>query len=304
LLMGALSGRLFGALFGVFGAAVGLEVAAPGVYSMAGAAAMLGGFTHMTLAIVALLVEATKDLSLIPILMLSISVSHVVSASISHNGYDEVLLLKKGVPYLERELPHEMEDGKLAIDLMDEFDDESILSEKPTLEVAQAALKSDDDMYPVVDEEGVCIGTVLRVRLEAAVAAHGNSGAKKDSENVPPENKAELAVIAELARRDSNQQGGVTIPVYRIMDRSPHTILEDMPVSRFYSHFSLGSIDHAVIVSNRGEFRGMVTRRNLISSAGHAHAADVPVRRSVTEKSAAGSPSAGETPNLKVETSI
>merc|ERR1712232_541076 len=101
--------------------------AAPGVYSMAGAAAMLGGFTHMTLAITALLVEASKDLSLIPMLMLSISISHLVSTNISHHGYDEVLIHKKGVPFLEAELPHELEQGQLAIDLMDEYPDEAIL---------------------------------------------------------------------------------------------------------------------------------------------------------------------------------
>jgi len=283
LLMGALSGRLFGELFGLFGAAVGLEVAAPGVYSMAGAAAMLGGFTHMTLAIVALLVEATKDLSLIPILMLSISVSHLVSTSISHHGYDEVLIHKKGVPYLESELPRDMEDGKLAIDLMDEYADETILSEKPTLETVQVALKMEEvEVFPVVDEYGVCIGTVPRARLEAAVLAHQHADGKSD---VPLQSQAETEVIGQLARRPSNiDVNGVTIPVHRIMDRCPHTLLEDMPVARFYSQFSLGSVNHAVVISSHGEFRGVMTRRNLISAASHAHASHLTVRCSATEE--------------------
>lgn len=279
MLMGALSGRLFGELFGMFGSAVGLQLANPGVYSMAGAAAFLGGFTHMTLAITALLVEASKDLSLIPIMMLSISVSHIVSTSISHHGYDEVLIHKKGVPYLEAELPHDLDDGRLAVDMMDEYPDEAILSEKPSLDDVQAALALHDiDVFPVVDDDGVCVGTVIRLRLEAAVQAHQTS----PELSKPTDGKA--AVIATLARRPSNiDVNGVTVPVHRIMDRCPHAILEDMPVSRFYAQFSLGSCDHAAVISRHGEFRGVVTRRNLISSAGHAHAAHLEVRRSVTD---------------------
>lgn len=282
MLMGAMSGRLFGELFGLLGAQAGFELAAPGVYSMAGAAAFLGGFTHMTLAITALLVEATRDLSLVPILMLSIAVSHVVSTSISHHGYDEVLIHKKGVAYLEPELPHDMEDGKLAIDLMDEYPESAILSEKPALDVALAALKHEDvEFFPVVDPDGVCTGTVLRLRLEAAVQAH---------ENAPVvEADAQRAVIAQLARRPSNNDvGGITIPVHRIMDHCPHTLLEDMPVSRFYYQFSLGSLDHAAVISKNGEFRGVMTRRNLISAAGHVHAGHSKVRRSVLKPDTQG----------------
>ena len=33
--------------------------------------------------------------------MLSIFVSHIVSKLINHHGYDEVLILRKGVPFLE-----------------------------------------------------------------------------------------------------------------------------------------------------------------------------------------------------------
>merc|ERR1712226_1138809 len=140
MLIGALAGRFLGEIFTIFGNSVGLTLASPGVYAMAGAAAFLGGFTHMTLAITALLVEAARDLSLIPMMMLSISVAHVVSTKISHHGYDEVLIHKKGVPYLEAELPHEMEHGQCAMDLMEEYPDEAVLSEKPSLDSVQAAL--------------------------------------------------------------------------------------------------------------------------------------------------------------------
>merc|ERR1711990_371777 len=135
--------------------------------------AMLGGFTHMTLAIVALLVEAGKDLSLLPMLMLAISVSHVVSTNLGGHGYDEVLILKKGVPFLEADLPHELEDGSTALELMDEYPDEAILPRDAEVAVVEAALAQDGlEVFPVVDDEGVCLGTIERVRLTTALASN------------------------------------------------------------------------------------------------------------------------------------
>jgi H+/Cl- antiporter ClcA len=51
----------------------------PGFYAVCGAAAMLSGFTHMSLAIVVLLIEASMDLELTIPLMVSIIVSTTVN---------------------------------------------------------------------------------------------------------------------------------------------------------------------------------------------------------------------------------
>lgn len=276
MLIGALSGRLFGELFAVFGASVGLELANPGIYAMAGAAAFLGGFTHMTLAITALLVEAARDLSLIPMMMLSISVAHVVSTRISHHGYDEVLIHKKGVPFLDAELPHEMEHGQCAVDLMEEYPDEVLLPQVACLQIVQDALEHDIEVFPVVDEEGVCLGTVSRSRLEAGVIVQ--KGLPADGSGVDTATKEMAASIGKFVRTKSMTDNGVKIPVGRLMDRCPHTILEDMPVPRFYQLFALGGITNAAVVSKHGEFRGVISRRNLISAAGRQHAPHAHVR--------------------------
>merc|ERR1719210_2343315 len=100
-MIGALCGRILGEAL----AKTDAVFADPGVFSMVGSAAMLGGFTHMTIAIVVLLAEAAHDLSLVPLLMLSIFVSHIFVRLCNHHGYDEILILEKGVPFLESELP-------------------------------------------------------------------------------------------------------------------------------------------------------------------------------------------------------
>lgn len=251
----------------------------------------------MTLAIAALLVEASKDLSLIPMLMLSISVSHLVSTNISHHGYDEVLIHKKSVPYLEAELPHELEQGQLAIDLMDEYPDEAVLPAEAPIEIIEQALAADVDIFPVVDQEGICLGTVTRPRLEAAVQAHKPSERQSQVDDAVDKDVEVAVVIKQLARRPSLTNNGVKIPVHRLMDNCPFTILEDMPAPRFYSMFALGSVEHAAVISKRGEFRGVMTRRNLISASGHSHAM-VPIKRSAspTRKAASGSPVKAKSP--------
>lgn len=294
MLIGALFGRFLGEIFTIFGNGVGLTLASPGVYSMAGAAAMLGGFTHMTLAITALLVEAARDLSLIPMLMLSISVSHLVSTCISHHGYDEVLIMKKGVPYLEAELPHELEHGQTAIDLMDEYPDEVLLPVEAPIDVVETALAISDaiEVFPVLGDDGICLGTVLRSRLEVAIQCH------RAPEMGAVQNVEMTGAIQKLVRTPSMTTNGVRIPVHRLMDRCPHTILEDMPVTRFYNMFSLGSVEYAIVVSKHGEFRGVMTRRNLISASSHSYAPDIPKRSVSSSPKKSQSPTKQQVPVL------
>ena len=65
-----------------------------------------------------LLVEAADDITLLPCMMLRAGISHFGFKAISHHGCDEDLILTKGVPYLEAEEPHELEEcGYLARDL-------------------------------------------------------------------------------------------------------------------------------------------------------------------------------------------
>merc|ERR1711879_789898 len=105
MLTGALVGRILGEIIASSQVEAAVTLADAGVYAMVGSAAMLGGFTHMTIAVVVILVEAARDLSLVAPLMLSISVSHIVSTCVNHHSYDEVLILRKGVPFLQPELP-------------------------------------------------------------------------------------------------------------------------------------------------------------------------------------------------------
>eukprot|EP00397_Hematodinium_sp_SG-2012_P005325 GEMP01005343.1.p1 GENE.GEMP01005343.1~~GEMP01005343.1.p1 ORF type:complete len:753 (+),score=156.63 GEMP01005343.1:136-2394(+) len=79
LFMGACVGRALGEALKLGG----FNVAKPGVYAFIGSGAMLGGFTHMTIAIVALLVEVTEDLSAILPLVVGVAVGRFPNISSS-----------------------------------------------------------------------------------------------------------------------------------------------------------------------------------------------------------------------------
>merc|ERR1719356_1576883 len=60
------------------------------------------------------------------------------------------------------------------------------------------------------------------------------------------------------------------LPVHRLMDSAPYTLLEEMPAPRLYPLFTRTGTSAACVVSRRGEFRGLLSRVNLISAASHA----------------------------------
>eukprot|EP00747_Dinoflagellata_sp_TGD_P149381 gnl/TRDRNA2_/TRDRNA2_177003_c0_seq9.p1 gnl/TRDRNA2_/TRDRNA2_177003_c0~~gnl/TRDRNA2_/TRDRNA2_177003_c0_seq9.p1 ORF type:complete len:482 (-),score=47.28 gnl/TRDRNA2_/TRDRNA2_177003_c0_seq9:336-1781(-) len=172
LLIGGLMGRVVGEVMRKIDPEETI-FAASGVYALLGSAAMLGGFTHMTIAIVALLVEATNDLSLVSPLMLSIMVAHIVARSINHHPYDEIILMKKGVPFLEADLPDEYSAQVTAIDLCEEPCAAALLSHEPTVHEVESALElKDAATFPVVNDKHQCIGLATRSRLEAALKAY------------------------------------------------------------------------------------------------------------------------------------
>jgi chloride channel 7 len=325
MLIGAMSGRFVGEVVNNLGF---VPVAPPGVYALAGSAAMLGGFTHMTIAIVVLLVEAAHDLSLVTPLMLSIIVSRMVSTSINHHAFDEMLILQKGVPFLDAEIPETLDHGGIvAGDLCEKLPQEAMLQPMASMgEVSKALGQITVTDFPIVCGSA-CIGLVTRTRLEAALAARtkglltpGLGKKRSEPQTTPPLVSKSPEVVGECPspassissrRRVSEVSAGIgssigsslaeedqavnlsryidglfdrrrpsqaftdaPLPVTRIMDPAPYVLVEDMPVVRFYSLFSNSGASVACVISSRGDFRGLLSRRSLIKAT-----VDKPARR-------------------------
>jgi len=151
----------------------GPTVAAPGIYAIIGSGAVLAGLTHMTVGIVALLAEAVGDFGLVAPLMLSVFVAQTASRLISNFGYDEHLIIMKGIPFLDPEIPHEfIAEGLKAGDIVVELPSEALLPPKATLRAIKRALRQRKIKYfPIIDEGSICIGVTTRGRLKAVLKA-------------------------------------------------------------------------------------------------------------------------------------
>ncbi|CAE8713265.1 unnamed protein product [Polarella glacialis] len=75
----------------------------PGVYSMVGAAAVLGGVSRMTISLVVIMLELTGGLDYVVPFMLSVLIAKAVGDSLNEGIYDLQIVLK-GYPFLHEEL--------------------------------------------------------------------------------------------------------------------------------------------------------------------------------------------------------
>lgn len=272
MLIGALIGRCVGEAISILN--IG-GLSHPGIYALVGSASMLAGFTHMTIAIVVLLVEAVQDLSMVAPLMLGASVAYIVSTCINAHAYDEELVLRKGVPFLEGELPKDMDNASVtAGDICEMVPEQARLPEEASAQQVQLALGCRDVQgqmlvdFPVLDAQGNCVGLTNRTRLEAALKAH-NQPVRISSSSLQMMRKLENTLWfskSTSSDADTLECGGHPISVHRIMDPAPYLVLEEMPAPRYYPLFVKAGVTAACVVSRSGEFIGILSRVHLISA--------------------------------------
>eukprot|EP00927_Polykrikos_kofoidii_P038137 TRINITY_DN32415_c0_g1_i1.p1 TRINITY_DN32415_c0_g1~~TRINITY_DN32415_c0_g1_i1.p1 ORF type:complete len:733 (+),score=109.15 TRINITY_DN32415_c0_g1_i1:239-2200(+) len=230
MLIGGLAGRLTGSL----ARSSQPHLAASGVYAMAGSAAMLCGFKQISMSVVTFIVEAGYDLSLTGPVMMSVVVSLLVNRLFIRRGFDEEQIARKKVPFLPAELPKSMEQV-VALDLCDLLPRGALLAPEVRVNDVRYALHQ-AEMYDFPIVEGTtCLGFTTRQRLEAALTARSFAG-------------------------------NSTLPVTKFMDPVPYTVLENTKAQSFYMLFSKGGSRVVAVTSETGVFRGMISRRHLISA--------------------------------------
>lgn len=190
--IGALTGRFVRQSFDLTEFTRGWHLSHAGVYASVGAGAMLSGFTHMTLAIVVLLVEASRDVGLIMPLMIGIIVSRFVSKQLVRHPYDEQLIIDKNVPYLDVECPAELGSENLtAGSRCDCVPSEAILAAEEPWPKLQQVLDAHPDLlhFPIVDSlQTRCIGLIPRGRLMALVDLKGRRSISRSDESSDTDN--------------------------------------------------------------------------------------------------------------------
>lgn len=265
-------GGLFGRSVGAVCRELGLSHTVSGVYAIVGSAAMLCGFKQMTLAAVLIVVECVNDLTLAPIVMLGVAISMSVNWRLNRHGHDDEQILRKDLPHLDAEVPHEL-DGASALDLCDPLPDEAILPPEASIAAVRRALHHGQVGHFPVQEgaSGPCLGIVARPHLEAALQAAAGS---------PQQGRVVRGCVAseELEDDDGESAGleqvigqniprGDVLPLSRIMDPSPFTVAESMPAPRLYALFTKAGENAVCVASIRGDFLGIISRTGLISAS-------------------------------------
>merc|ERR1712100_911482 len=75
----------------------------PGIYSMIGAASVLGGVCRVTISLVVIMLELTNSLTLVVPFMLAILIAKMVGDAFTEGIYDMYIILK-GYPFLTEEM--------------------------------------------------------------------------------------------------------------------------------------------------------------------------------------------------------
>lgn len=293
MVIGALTGRLLGHVLLTWRHTAHLALASPGIYSLMGSAALLGGSLRQSLSIVVFLMECIGDIDVIVPLMVTIFVAHYAAKFVSERGLDEELMLRKGISYLEDELPKAMDNADIvAKDLCAQIPKRAWLAPRATASEAKVALmESDCGTFPVV-QGGACIGLVTRKRLATALKARSSSLLGTDvrhtlgglaDEDDDAHNEEYMSNMvrqgspgpASAAGLSSDPAAGLPpmddwlLPIHKFMDASPYLLLENTPAARLQPLFSRLSLKSACVVSASGAFVGVLTRASLIEATHH-----------------------------------
>eukprot|EP00962_Isochrysis_galbana_P044670 scaffold17394_cov114-Isochrysis_galbana.AAC.2 len=108
IIIGGLTGRLFGETLAAAGAPGAGGSDFPGMMALVGATAVLGGMTRMTLTIAAILTEITDDVHVLPTIMLALAIAKAVGDRLSPSFDDAMIQLMK-LPMLEGSPPTVLE---------------------------------------------------------------------------------------------------------------------------------------------------------------------------------------------------
>mmetsp|Transcript_22492 Transcript_22492/g.49293 ORF Transcript_22492/g.49293 Transcript_22492/m.49293 type:complete len:774 (-) Transcript_22492:74-2395(-) len=319
MLIGAMFGRTCGSILD----RLGYRFTNPGMYSMMGAAAMLSSFKRMSFAVVMFLVGSANNLSAIPIIMLCVTTSLFVSRGLSAEGYDEEQVIRKKIPFMEPEVPPEIQNCP-AMDLCDDIPVEALLSEECSLLDLRAALGVPAECYPVIRnrESGQqqCIGILPRHRAEKihdAISSGGKSivleasiaePSSPDMTGRPVARNTSSSVQNFAAQRDNFMleqdpeqgagagPGGVgsgsgsspnsesNLKIHRFSDEVGCMLPMHSRVGRFYTLFARGCINNACVVDSTGAFCGLITRSGLIEMAHESKQKPISKKVSATEE--------------------
>uniref|UniRef100_A0A8D1C6J6 Chloride channel protein n=2 Tax=Sus scrofa TaxID=9823 RepID=A0A8D1C6J6_PIG len=270
LLIGAAWGRLFGiSLSYITGAAIWAD---PGKYALMGAAAQLGGIVRMTLSLTVIMMEATSNVTYGFPIMLVLMTAKIVGDVFIEGLYDMHIQLQS-VPFLHWEAPvtsHSLTAREVMSAPV------TCLRRREKVGVIVDVLSSsasNHNGFPVVDGadaaqpprlQGLILRSQLIVLLKHKVFVERSSMGLvrrrlrlKDFRDAYPRFPPIQSIHVSQDEREC------TMDLSEFMNPSPYTVPQEASLPRVFKLFRALGLRHLVVVDNRNQVVGLVTRKDL-----------------------------------------
>ncbi|KAI1295357.1 H(+)/Cl(-) exchange transporter 7 [Halotydeus destructor] len=292
LLVGAAGGRLFA--LGAIHLWPDQDWIVPGKFALVGAASMLGGIVRMTISLTVILIEATGNITFGLPIMIALLMAKWVGDYFTEGLYDIHIELN-GVPLLPWE-PPPLSSNIYASEVMSA----PVIAFKTTEKVGtivDTLVRESHNGFPVVDvdeqmsESYMCgenerscgrfRGLILRWQLivllqqkifnELSETHWENLSLKTFRSAYPRYSPIESVSISDRERN-------YTIDLRPFMNSSPYTVPHSASLPRIFRLFRALGLRHLVVVNDRNEAVGMVTRKDLARYRMHYHGGKVSLR--------------------------
>lgn len=278
LLSGASFGRLFGHLLHMLDHTSG-TFADSGTYSLMGAAAIMAGFSRMTISVTVILLEATGNMQYVLPLMITVMAARFTGNLFNEGIYDATIHIKK-YPLLEQEVPgvaerHEIVAGQAMTSAV------KCLRPVERVGVVYDLLRyTSHGNFPIVDtaSSSVLYGTTSRsmlcTLLHRRAFCHHKDGYSSDpfleSKRLLPlvqwetieSQYPDYPTIESIELQPGDRRRWIDLRPYA--NTAPYTVNETASIQRTYRLFRTLGLRFLCVVNHHNQLVGIITRKDLL----------------------------------------
>ncbi len=270
LLSGATLGRIVGQALHPLGG-----FAEPGIYSLIGASAVLGGVTRMTISLALILLEATGNLYLLIPLSLSLFLSRWSSNFFNEGIYDMHIRLHH-VPFLEPHCPKEARITDLRVGEVMAMEPQFLRPIEQVSRVLDVMLAHEHHCFPLLEDDHTVFGSISRDTLCVLLHLKAFAAADAVPDKTSPLPQSPVLPYGEVEQffpnfptADAVAEGLTKDERTRWVDLRPYCntapffVTEATSVPRAYRLFRSLGLRHLLVLNRRGQLVGLVTRHDL-----------------------------------------
>ncbi|KAJ7538540.1 hypothetical protein O6H91_11G053500 [Diphasiastrum complanatum] len=269
-----LFGATYGRLTGMFMVSHGLQRIDEGIYAVLGAASFLGGSMRMTVTLCVILLELTNNLTMLPLVMLVLLIAKVVG-DLFNDAIFKLHVRMKGIPFLDI-LPEQSMQQLTARDVITKplMSFSRIEQVQNIVETLQG---TGHNAFPVIDScspDKVLLGIVLRshILLLLKTKSFQLTNGHVSVIRLPfSEESRKPFSTKEVTLEDidlSTQEMLSYVDLHPVINTSPYTVMETMPLTKVYALFRQLGLRHVCVLPRDPKgppITGILTRHDFMN---------------------------------------